>query len=126
MGEGSKLLNVSLESKEVQKYLKEKSWQGGKNLQLAGKPTNVKIDRSPQIRKGESLEVLTRKNWRNSVPVDFSFDDKFELSLRSKCDEDMLEGSHQKENKSKKRKSGEVMQEESEAGDNTPKKLNCG
>ena len=38
----------------------------------------------------------------------------------------MLEGSHQKENKSKKRKSGEVMQEESEAGDNTPKKLSRG
>ena len=95
-------------------------------FELAGKPTNVKIDRSPQIRKGESLEVLTRKNWRNSVPVDFSFDDKLELSLRSKCDEDMLEGSHQKENRSNKRKSGEVMQEESEAGDNKPKKLNCG
>ena len=31
MGEGSKLLSVlSLESKEVQKYLKDKSWQGGK------------------------------------------------------------------------------------------------
>ena len=60
-------------------------------FELAGKPTNVKIDRSPQIRKGESLEVLTRKYCRNSVPVDFSFDDKLELSLRIKCDEDMLE-----------------------------------
>ena len=84
MGEGSKLLNVlSLESKEVQKYLKEKSWQGGEpkngklekptneiistTFELVGKPTNVKIDRSPPIRKGESLEVLTRKYSGNSV-----------------------------------------------------------
>ena len=89
-------------------------------VEMAGKPTNVKIERMPQSTKSDSSDVFSTKLSKNIVEntvqvkaVEFVLVYKYKISLENNVEE---MGGHQKqeskENAKRKRKSLEESQED--------------
>ena len=103
-------------------------------VEMAGKPTNVKLERMPQSTKSDSLDVFSTKPSKNIVEnsvevesVDFVLVDKSTLSLESLENNVGEMGSHQKKESSGKAKRKRTSLEGSQEHEvKSPKKLRKG